>query len=167
MHTGEVLINFYRKYKENCVDNEILKLKDHPSVVCYVETLQGNISRMGAHSSTVKASTCVIYTIVITAILSTQNLDKYWWITILITIFMAILDSYYLAIERTYRDKYGIFISELNLNNVDFQKIYDMEPKTTSLKCEIMSRSIYALRSFSVVGFYGVFIAISVIIHLI
>ena len=96
--------------------------------------LQNNISRMSSHSGIVKASMCVIYTIVITIILTIQNLDMYWWITLPITICMAILDSYYLALEKVYRDKYDEFVDKLNLNRLDSQEIYNMKPRTTSLK---------------------------------
>ena len=113
---------------------EILDLKNHPSVTCYIEMLQNNISRMSSHSGIVKASMCVIYTIVITIILTIQNLDMYWWITLPITICMAILDSYYLALEKVYRDKYDEFVDKLNLNRLDSQEIYNMKPRTTSLK---------------------------------
>lgn len=146
---------------------EILDLKNHPSVTCYIEMLQNNISRMSSHSGIVKASMCVIYTIVITIILTIQNLDMYWWITLPITICMAILDSYYLALEKVYRDKYDEFVDKLNLNRLDSQEIYNMKPRTTSLKFEVLARTIYAFKSFSIFGFYGVFIIISIIIHLI
>ncbi len=146
---------------------EILDLKNQPSVTCYIEMLQNNISRMSNHSGIIKASMCVIYTIVITIILDMQDLNKYWWITISISIFMAILDSYYLALEKAYRDKYDMFIDKLNSNSIDPQEIYDMKPRTTSLKCEILARMFYSFKSISIFGFYGIFIILSIIIHFI
>ena len=146
---------------------EILDLKNQPSVICYIEMLQNNIARMSSHSGIVKASMCVIYTIIITIVLTIQNLDKYWWITLPITICIAILDSYYLALEKIYRDKYDEFVDKLNSNSIDLHEIYNMKPRTTSLKCEILARTIYAFKSISIFGFYGVFIILSIIVHII
>lgn len=146
---------------------DVLDLKENSAVICYIEMLQNNISRMSNYSGIIKASMCVVYTIVCTIIMTIEKLNNYWWITIPITIFLAVLDSYYLAIEKIYVDKYNFFVSKLNSNNIDYQEIYDMKPRTTLLKCEILARTIFCMKSFSVFGFYGIFIILSLIVYFI
>ena len=54
-----------------------LKLKNNPAVICYLEMLQNNISRMSNHSGIIKASMCVVYTILTTMTLSIDKLKNY------------------------------------------------------------------------------------------
>lgn len=146
---------------------ELLKLKGDNAVTCYLPMLQNNIARMSNHSGIVKASICVIYTVLITLLLSLKIIKEYWWVMVLATLLGAILDSYYLAMEKTYVDKYDSFIENLNNGKIDVEKIYNLKPRTTSLKCELLARIFGSLLSFSVIGFYGILIAISVLIALI
>ncbi len=44
-------------------------------------------------------------------------MNNFWWIAIVLTIIGAIIDAYYLALEKIYVNKYNDFISNLNFNN--------------------------------------------------
>lgn len=149
------------------IKKEVLELKANAAIVCYIEILQNNIARMSNLSGIIKASMCVVYTIIITIIMSIEQFNTYWWITIPVITILAILDAYYLAVEKIYIDKYNEFLENLNSNNIDSETIYDMKPRTTSLKCELLARTISSCKSFSIWGFYTVFIVISLIIHFI
>ena len=48
----------------------IIQLKDHSSVVAYLEFLQNVISRMGGNSANIKALIAVVYTIFITILIA-------------------------------------------------------------------------------------------------
>ena len=143
---------------------ERLTLKNNPAVICYIEMLQNNISRMGSHSGIIKASMCVVYTILITIMLSINKLNDYWWIIIVITILGMILDAYYLGIEKIYVTKYNKFIEDLNNSKLNVEEIYNMKPSNTQLKCELLAEILLSLKSFSIIGFYSIFIIIALII---
>ena len=143
---------------------DILDVKDKPSVICYIGLLQNNITRMSNYSGIIKASMCVIYTIIISILITIENFNKYWWIAIILTILCAIMDAYYLALERIYVIKYNKFIEDINQNKVDISNIYNMKPRNTDLTCELLAMIISSIKSFSIIGFYSIFIVISVII---
>lgn len=145
----------------------ILELKNEPSVVNYVELLQENISRMSSHSGIIKASICVIYTVLITILIAVNKISDYWWIAIAITIIGAIIDAYYLAIEKIYVIKYNKFLKKLNDGTVDEKEIYDMKPRNTEIKTELLAMTLNSLISFSVYGFYLLLIIISIFIKFI
>lgn len=144
---------------------DVLNLKNESSVICYIQLLQNNIARMSSQSGIIKASMCVVYTILITIILSIEKMNNFWWIAIVLTIIGAIIDAYYLALEKIYVNKYNDFINNLNSNNVDVDKIYDMKPRNTKLDCELLAMIFTSLKSFSIYGFYIIFIFISILIR--
>ena len=143
---------------------EIIKLKSEPSVVNYIQLLQANISRMSSHSGIIKASICVVYTILITILIAINKINEFWWIAIVITLIGSIIDAYYLAMEKIYVKKYNDFIDKLNKCAVNEIEIYDMKPKNTDLKNELLSMTITSMTSFSIYGFYSLFIIISILI---
>lgn len=95
----------------------IIQLKDHPSVVAYLEFLQNVISRMGGNSANIKALIAVVYTIFITILIAIKELKGYWWVGIIIAVVGMIMDSYYLAFERMYRKRYNNFVKNLMMEN--------------------------------------------------
>lgn len=143
----------------------IMELKEKQSVICYLQMLENNVSRMSSLSGIIKASMCVVYTIFITILIAINKINSYWWLGIIITIVCMIIDAYYLALERTYVNKYNKFLNKLNCGILDEEEIYDMKPKNTDLKCEILAMTLSAFGSFSVYGFYSLFILISVLIR--
>ena len=73
-----------------------------------------------------------------------------------------ILDSFYLATEKIYINKYNSFVESLNNNRVDCNSIFDMKPRNTSFKYEMAAMMFEAFTSISIYGFYLIFIAISI-----
>lgn len=147
--------------------DKIIDLKDHPSVVAYLEFLQNVISRMGGNSANIKALIAVVYTIFITILIAIKELKGYWWAGLIIAIVGMIMDTYYLAFERMYRKRYNNFVKKLNENQIDEKEIYNMNPKNTDLKYEIFAVMLEAVRSFSVIGFYILFIGITILLKFI
>ncbi|MCR5787820.1 MAG: hypothetical protein K6G37_01895 [Bacilli bacterium] len=144
-----------------------LELKGNSAVTCYIQLLQNNISRMSTQSGIIKASMCVIYTIVATFINSIETMNCYLWITLPVTLFIAIIDSYYLAMEHIYINKYNEFINDINSNNLDIEKIYNMNPRSSSCRYELLIKTLYSLKSFSILGFYGLFVVLTIILYFI
>lgn len=148
-------------------NKHILENKNGAAVICYLGFLQNNISRMGSNSSNTKAFVSVVMTIFVTVITTMKICSRYWWIGLLIAIAGIILDSYYLAYEKMYRTKYNNFCKKLNDNKLDVKEIYDMNPKNTYLKYEIVAEMCGAFKSFSVWGFHFLCIAISLLLKFI
>lgn len=149
------------------VKEKIIDLKDHPSVVAYLEFLQNVISRMGGNSANIKALIAVVYTIFITILIAVKELKGYWWVGLIIALVGMIMDTYYLAFERMYRKRYNNFAKKLNENQIDEKEIYNMNPKNTDLKYEVFAVMLEAVRSFSVIGFYMLFIGITILLKFI
>ncbi len=144
---------------------KIIDLKDHQSVICYVQMMQGNISRMSSHSGIIKASVCVIYTILITVLSILKKTKELWWVALGVTIISVILDAYYLGIEKIYVEKYNNFIEELNNGIVNEEKIYDMKPRNTKNKAELLANILLSFKSFSIYGFYLLLVVISLLLR--
>ena len=146
---------------------KIIKLKDHESVIAYLEFLQNVISRMGGNSANIKALIAVVYTIFITILIAINELKGYWWIGFGIAVVGMIMDTYYLAFERMYRKRYNNFVKKLNDGQIDEKEIYNMNPKNTDLKYEVFAVMLEAVKSFSVIGFYILFICIKILLKFI
>lgn len=146
---------------------KIIKLKDHESVIAYLEFLQNVISRMGGNSANIKALIAVVYTIFITILIAINELKGYWWIGFVIAVVGMIMDTYYLAFERMYRKRYNNFVKKLNDGQIDEKEIYNMNPKNTDLKYEVFAVMLEAVKSFSVIGFYILFICITILLKFI
>lgn len=146
---------------------KIIDLKDHSSVVAYLEFLQNVISRMGGNSANIKALIAVVYTIFITILIAVKELKGYWWVGLIIALVGMIMDTYYLAFERMYRKRYNNFVKKLNENQIDEKEIYNMNPKNTDLKYEVFAVMLEAVKSFSVIGFYILFICITILLKFI
>lgn len=146
---------------------KIIDLKDHSSVVAYLEFLQNVINRMGGNSANIKALIAVVYTIFITILIAVKELKGYWWVGLIIALVGMIMDTYYLAFERMYRKRYNNFVKKLNENQIDEKEIYNMNPKNTDLKYEVFAVMLEAVRSFSVIGFYILFIGITILLKFI
>ena len=119
---------------------------------------------MSSHSVIIKASISVFYTILITILIGINKINHFWWIAIFITLIGSIIDAYYLAMEKIYVKKYNDFIAKLNKGDVNEFEVYDMKPRNTDLKNELLAMTITSMTSFSVYGFYSLFIIISILI---
>lgn len=146
------------------MEEDIKKLKKEESVITYLEFLQNVISRMAGNSANIKALMAVIYTIFITILVGIERYSPYWWIGLIIAFIGLIMDTYYLALERMYRKKYKNFVKRLNEGKIDVKEIYDMNPRNTDLKYEVLAYMLEAINSFSVTGFYILFFGITILL---
>lgn len=145
--------------------DKIIELKKNESVITYLEFLQNVISRMAGNSANIKALIAVIYTIFITIPMAINSeIKEYWWVGIIIAIVGMIMDTYYLAFERMYRKRYNNFVKKLNDGQLDEKEIYNMNPKNTDLKYEVFAIMVEAVKSFSVIGFYMLFVGITILL---
>lgn len=149
---------------EEEMEEKIKKLKKEESVITYLEFLQNAISRMAGNSANIKALVAVIYTIFITILVGIEKYSPYWWIGLIIAVLGLIMDTYYLAFERMYRKKYNNFVDKLNEGKLDVKAMYDMNPRNTDLKYEVFAYMLESINSFSVTGFYILFVGITILL---
>lgn len=153
--------------EKNENSEKIINAKNHESVIAYLEFLQNVISRMGGNSANIKALIAVVYTIFITILIAIKELKGYWWVGIIIAVAGLIMDAYYLAFERMYRKKYNRFVNTLNEGKIAEKDIYNMNPKNTDLKYEVFAVMLETVKSFSVIGFYILFVGITILLKFI
>lgn len=142
----------------------IMKNKENPAVCTYLEFLQNAINRMSTNSGAIKALIVVVYTIFITILIAIKEFDKYWWLGLIISIISMLMDAYYLALEKMYRKKYNNVVNDLNNGKLDEKQIYNMNPQNTELEHEVIAVMIESIKSFSILPFYSLFIALTIII---
>ena len=120
-----------------------------PSVQAHLGILQGVIQRMSANSSQCKAW-CITIVSAILVIVADKSKPDYAWIALLPTILFLALDSYYLALEKGFRESYNLFVNKTHNKSLKPSDLYSVEPSGDMNKHQIES-----LKSFSVWGFYG------------
>jgi hypothetical protein len=140
------------------------KTKDRAGVIAHLNILQDIINRLANTSSNCKAFSAVIYTIMITVLISINKIVQFWWILVILTLVCAIFDAYYLALERMFRKKYKKFVDSIDNKTFEERELFRISPKNTDLKLETLAETMDAVLSFSIIGYYGVFIIMSCII---
>jgi hypothetical protein len=104
--------------------------------------IQGIITRLAGNSSTLKGFTVTIVTALLGISIDTHRADYAWLAAYPIFVF-ALLDTYYLALERSYRNLYSRAASEGD---------GEWGLAASKLSLSAVTKSI---RSPSVWGFYG------------
>lgn len=128
-----------------------------PSVQAHLGILQGVIQRMAANSSQCKAW-CITIVSAILVIVADKSKPDYAWIALLPTILFLSLDSYYLALEKGFRESYNRFVTKIHENGLSPDDLYSVRPSGNMNK-----HQFDALKSFSVWGFYGGLILLLII----
>ncbi|MEN2993061.1 MAG: hypothetical protein ABDH91_05865 [Bacteroidia bacterium] len=119
------------------------------AIQTYLTLLQGIIQQTAGSSASVKTQCPAIV-----AALLTLSADKgkplLAAIALLPTLLFMLLDAYYLALERWFRQQYNQVIQKLHTGILYPTELYKIEPVQA-----LFRRTIEALGSFSVWGFYG------------
>lgn len=123
---------------------------DSNSVQSYLNILQGIINRMATSSANCK-TWCVSLVSAILVVIADKNKPNYAWIALIPIVLFFLLDSYYLGQERSFRDIYNKFISDLHSGNVETDRLFVLKPpKGMNVVNLLFSSSL----SFSVYPFY-------------
>lgn len=149
------------------MESKIRELKESSAVITYLEFLQNAIIKMGTNSGNTKALIAVVYTLFITVQITVAEIKCFWWLGILIALIGAVIDAYYLGLEKAYRKKYNDFLAQINEGELDIKAVYDMNPKSTELKCEMLAQTLHAIRSFSVWIYYVILVSITLCLRMI
>lgn len=97
------------------------------SVQSYLNILQGIISRMASNSANCK-TWCISLVSAILVVIADKNKPNYAWIALIPIILFFLLDSYYLAQERSFRVIYNNFIKQLHSGNATLDDLFVLAP---------------------------------------
>ncbi len=128
---------------------KFLDLDDRsPSVQTHLGIIQGVIQRMAANSASCK-TWCITIVAAIVVVVADKDKPSLGWLAVLPILVFAILDVYYLALEKGFVAAYNAFIQKLHNRTLAHSDLYSLTP--TGYTTE---RQVEALKSFSVWGFY-------------
>ena len=119
------------------------------TIQTHLEITQSVIQRMAANSTSCK-TWCITLVSAILVIVADKGKSQYALITVIPTILFLILDAYYLALERMFRNSYNNFIEKLHTGQIVTSDLYAVV--TSGNKLRIFGES---LLSFSVWPFYS------------
>lgn len=102
---------------------------DSPSVHSYLTILQSVISRMATNSSSCK-TWCITLVSAIIVIIADKGKPNYVWISVIPIVLFLLLDSYYLALERQFRNVYNDFIRKLHFGKATVDDVFYLSPQT-------------------------------------
>lgn len=119
-----------------------------PSVQTHLGIIQGIIQRMAANSAFCKGW-CITLVSAILVIMADKGKPQYVLLSIIPTVLFMGLDSYYLALEKMFRQSYNDFVKKLHTGAITAPDLYDTIPTGGLGKTFISS-----LRSLSIWPFY-------------
>lgn len=118
------------------------------SIQTHLGIIQNVIQRMSANSASSKAW-CVSLVAAVLVIVADKGKPDYAYIALLPILLFGALDTYYLALEKAFRNSYNRFISKLHRQELREDDLYSVEPHG-----DMSYLQIEAVKSFSVWGFY-------------
>jgi len=118
------------------------------AVQSHLSITQSVIQRMATNSSLCKAW-CITVVSAILVIVADKGKSQYAYIAIIPNILFLVLDTYYLTLEKMFRNSYNDFIKKLHENEIDSSDLFAVIPKGNWLKTFFKS-----IISFSVWPFY-------------
>lgn len=134
------------------IDPEAASIQTHLGII------QNVIQRMSSNSTNCKAW-CVTLVAAVLVIVADKGKPDYAWIALLPTVVFMALDTYYLALEKGFRNSYNQFVSKLRGGSLTEKDLYSVMPVGNMSKLQVE-----AFKSFSVWGFYislGVLIGVT------
>lgn len=119
-----------------------------PSVQTHLAILQGVIERMAANSNSSKAW-CITVVSAILVVVADKNKPDYALLALIPTLLFLALDTYYLAMEKGFRNSYNKFVRKVHDGSLTLDDLYLVNPEGERSRLQLE-----ALKSFSVWGFY-------------
>lgn len=127
--------------------NQSLDIKSS-AVQHHLTLLQGIIQRMAENSRSCKLWCITIVAAVLVLVARTEQ-PNYALITLLPAALFLILDTYYLALERAFRNSYNAFVGKLHSGDLQSDDLYKLAPTGS-----IYRLFLACLKSFSIWPFY-------------
>jgi hypothetical protein len=118
------------------------------AVQSHLNITQSVIQRMATNSSSCKAW-CITVVSAILVIVTDKGNSQFAFIAIIPTVLFFVLDTYYLSLEKMFRNSYNDFIKKLHDNKIDSSDLFAVVPKGSIVKTFFKS-----ILSFSIWPFY-------------
>lgn len=122
--------------------------EESAGVQAHLGILQAVIERMAGNSSSAKAW-CITLVSAILVVVADKGHPRYALIALIPTVLFLVLDAYYLALERGFRESYCLFIGKLHRSELRAADLYEVKPSGSLVKGLFAS-----LFSFSIWPFY-------------
>ena len=100
---------------------------ESPAVQKHLEIMQGAITRMAENSRYCKVW-CVTLVAATLVLVARTGEPRHSLIALVPTLLFLVLDAYYLALERAFRNAYGGFVNRLHRRELSPQDIYAVRP---------------------------------------
>jgi len=134
--------------------NKHRELKENSQAVqSHLTILQSIIQRMAENSASSKAW-CITLVSAILVILADKGRPQYALLALIPVLLFLALDTYYLGLERGFRNSYNSFIRKLHHQKLQPEDLFVVSPQGNMFKMFFSS-----LRSFSIWPFYGTLVA--------
>ena len=123
---------------------------DHESTAVqkHLEIVQDVITRMADNSRSCKVW-CVTLVAAVLILVARTGEPQHALIALIPTLLLLVLDAYYLALERAFRNSYNDFVRRLHRGELAQQDVYSVRPTGMGL-----SLVVVCLRSVSIWLFY-------------
>lgn len=117
----------------------------------HLEIIQGVIQRMGENSRSCKVWCVTLVSAVLVLVARTGNAE-HALIALAPTLLFYVLDAYYLALERRFRNSYRGFIRKVHNGEIEASDLYTVAPTGSTPRTFRWAM----FQSFSVLPFYAV-----------
>ena len=131
---------------------------DSPAVQKHVEITQGVITRMAENSRSCKVWCVTLVSAVLVLVARTEK-PEYALIALIPAVLFLILDTYYLALERAFRESYNEFVGKLKGGGAPPADLYQVAPSGSVPRYFAAS-----LKSFSIWPFYPTLVVMILIV---
>lgn len=118
------------------------------AVQAHLTISQGIIQRMAGNSTSSKAW-CIALVSAILVVVADKHVPNYVLIAVFPTVLFYVLDAYYLALERCFRNSYNEFIAKVHGPGIEAEDLYVMQPSGS-----VFTETLSSLWSFSTLPFY-------------
>lgn len=109
-------------------NSEMEEFKENSQAVqSHLSMLQNVIHRMAGNSSACK-TWCITLVSAILVVVADKNKPDYIFISLIPIILFLLLDTYYLAFERGFRESYNVFIKRLHHGGIRSVDLFEMKP---------------------------------------
>lgn len=136
----------------------------------FIGLLQDTINRMASNSANCKTWLLAIITAVVAFVATNKSAVNLLWIIVIVDVLFYLLDSYYLQLERNFRDLESDFVGKVRAmaddnNRLDTECAYDFNFKRLDTPDVKINRKNMkeALTSYSTWPFYLVIMAATLI----
>ena len=134
---------------------------ESPSVQSYLTILQSVINRMASNSASSK-TWCIALVSAIVVTTADKAKAEYVWVSIVPIVLFFLLDSYYLGLERTFRQRYNGFIRKLHEGAATVEDVFIVAPAGAGSRLVGTAR---AATSVSVWPFYILLVAMLLVVQ--